>query len=1012
MNQRLLARIPILILLLCIGSALSAQKRTVTGRVTDARDGSPLPGVTVRPKGDNRNGTVTNADGTFSLNVNQNVQTLTFSMIGYGTQDHPVGQGAIHIGLTADVASLNEVVVIPYGTIRKNDLTGAVNVIGDKDFQKGTITTPEQMIAGKVPGVSIISNSGQPGAGSSIRIRGGSSLSASNNPLFVVDGVPLNNDVLLGQTSVIPGAGSPLSFINPNDIESFTVLKDASATAIYGARAAGGVIIITTKKGRTGPVKIALSSNNSVSKLIKEVPVLNATQFRSVVNQYGTAAQIAQMGAANTNWQDQIFQTAIGTADNLSITGGIRKLPYRLSIGYQDQNGILKTDNLQRTSASLSLTPMFFDNHLKVNLHLMGSLESARFGNNAAIGGAISFDPTQPVFSKSSRFGGYYEWLDPATATGLTNLAGRNPLGLLKQHYNTATPERSIGNIQLDYKFHFLPDLHANINAGYDVSDGKGRTRTTDSAAETYVAGAAGSGENNPYKLTNTNTLFEAYFSYAKDLRSIKSHFDVLAGYSFNNYLSTLYNYPKYYADGVMMPASQPAAPIDKQEHTLLSWFGRANYSFQDKYLLTATLRDDGSSRFAPENRWALFPSVAFAWKIKSEAFLASSSVVSDLKLRLGYGVTGQQDGIGNYDYLAYYSLSDSNAAYLFGDNYYQGYRPAGFYATRRWEQTATSNIGLDYGFLENRIYGSVDVYYKKTTNLLNNVPQPAGSNYSAFIVANVGDMTNRGIEFSVNFEPVRSNNLTWDVGFNITYNKNKITNLTVVPNDSAYVGFPSGSIAGGIGGQFALLNAVGGPKNTFYLYRQVYSQNAQPVEGVFVDKNGDGNINQNDLYKSKPADPQTFLGFTTNVTWRRWNAGFVLRSSLGMYDYNNIAGQTGNRAQILGNTVLYNASASYLTTKFAGNNAQELLSDYYISNASFLRMDNINIGYNFGALPHTRTNLRVSAGVQNVFVITKYKGLDPEIGANADAGLGNPGIDNNLYPRPRVYNLGLNLDF
>ena len=1002
----------ILLLLLCIGSALSAQKKTITGRVTDAKDGSPLAGVTVQPKGDLKNGTVTSNDGTFSLSVDPGVKVLTFTIIGFTAQEHAINPGPMHIALTAGSSNLNEIVVIGYGTARKKDLTGAVTVIDEKDFQKGTITTPEQMIAGKVPGVSIISNSGSPGSGSTIRIRGGSSLSASNNPLFVVDGVPLNNDVLPTQTSVIPGAGSPLSFINPNDIESFTVLKDASATAIYGSRAAGGVIIITTKKGSAGPVKINLSSANSVGKLIKEVPVLSAAQFRSVVNQNGTPAQIALMGSSNTNWQDQIFQSAFGSNDNLSISGGIKKLPYRLTVGYQDQNGILKTDYLKKTSVALALSPVFFDNHLKVNLHVLGATESTRFGNNAAIGGAAAFDPTQPIYSKSSRFGGYYEWLDATTATGLKSLVGRNPLGLLEEHYNTATPQRSIGNIQLDYKFHFLPDLHANINAGYDVSDGKGHTRTTDSAAETYVAGAPGNGENNPYKLTNTNTLFEAYLSYAKDLPSIKSHFDVLGGYSFNNYLTTLYNYASYYANGVMVANTAPATPSARQEHTLISWFGRANYSYDDKYLLTATLRDDGSSRFAPQYRWGLFPSVALGWKIKAEPFLSNVDAVSQLKLRLGYGLTGQQDGIGNYNYLAYYSLSDSNAAYEFGNNYYQGYRPGGFNPALRWEQTATSNIGLDYGFLDNRIYGSIDFYYKNTTKLLNLVSQPALSNYSAYIVANVGSMTNKGVEFSLGFQPIRSKDLTWDVGFNVTYNKNKITNLTVIPNDTAYPGLPGGAIAGGIGGGTAEISAVGGPKNTFYLYRQVYNTSGQPIEGVFVDKNNDGVINQNDLYKTKPADPQTFMGFTTNVTWRRFNAGFVLRASLGMYDYNNIWSQTGNLNQVLGNPTLYNASSNYLTTHFKGGNANELLSDYYIQNASFLRMDNINIGYNFGALSHTRTNLRVSAGVQNVFVITKYKGLDPEIGANTDSGLGTPGIDNNLYPRPRVYNLGLNLDF
>jgi TonB-linked SusC/RagA family outer membrane protein len=1002
----------ILLFFLCIGSALSAQKRTITGRVTDVKDGSPLAGVSVQPKGDLKNGTVTNSDGSFTLSVGPNVKFLTFSIIGYGSEDHALGSGPMLIALSQGTSNLNEIVVIGYGTARKKDLTGAVTVVDEKQFQKGTITTPEQMIAGKVPGVSIISNSGEPGAGSTIRIRGGSSLSANNNPLIVVDGVPLNNDVLKGQNSVIPGAGSALSFINPNDIESFTVLKDASATAIYGARAAAGVIIITTKKGGSGSVKFSLTSANSVSTLIKQVPVLSAAQFRSVVDANATAAQIATMGSASTSWQDQIFQTAFGTNDNLSISGGIKKLPYRISVGYQDQNGILKTDYLKKTSAALTLSPVLFDNHLKIDVHLLGALESTRFGNNAAIGAATSFDPTQPVYSKSARFGGYWEYLDPTTATGLKSLVTRNPLGLLEEHYNTSSPKRSIGNIQLDYKFHWLPDLHANVNAGYDVSDGQGHTRTTDSAAETYIANAAGNGENNPYKLTNTNTLFEAYLSYAKDLRRIKSHVDVLGGYSFNNYLTTLYHYPTYYANGVMQPSTEPATPSDKQEHTLISYFGRANFNYNERYLLTATLRDDGSSRFAPGNRWALFPSAALAWNIKNESFLTNANGVSQLKLRLGYGLTGQQDGIGNYDYLAYYSLSDSNAAYIFGDNVYQGYRPAGFYSTRRWEQTATSNAGLDYGFFNNRIFGSIDVYYKKTTNLLNNVTQAAGSNFSAYIVANVGSMTNQGVEFNIGFEPIRSKDLTWDVAFNVTYNKNKITNLTVIPNDTAYPGLPGGTIAGGIGGGTAEISADGGPKNTFYLYRQVYNTSGQPIEGVFVDKNNDGIINQNDLYKSKPADPQTFLGFTTNVTWRRLNAGFVLRSSLGMYDYNNIWSQTGNLNQIIGNPALYNASANYLTTHFRGVNAQNLLSDYYLENASFLRMDNIYIGYNFGAIQHTRTNLRITAGVQNVFVITKYKGLDPEIGANTDSGLGTPGIDNNLYPRPRVYNLGLNLDF
>ncbi|GGB03855.1 SusC/RagA family TonB-linked outer membrane protein [Puia dinghuensis] len=1010
MNKRLLARMHILLFLLCLGSALSAQKRTITGKVTDAKDGTPLAGVSVQPKGSPKNGVVTGSDGSYSLSVDANTKTLLFSFIGYGTLESPIEGGPINIALTAGTSSLNEVVVIGYGTVRKKDLTGAVAIVSEKDFQKGSITTPEQMIAGKLPGVSIISNSGQPGAGSTIRIRGGSSLNASNDPLIVIDGVPMTTEVLAGQTSTIAGASNPLSFINPNDIESFTVLKDASASAIYGTRAANGVILITTKKGRGGALKVSLSSVNSIATLPKEVSVLSPAQFRAVVNANGTAAQKAMLGGANTNWQDQIYQDGVGTNNNVSVTGGIKGLPYRLSVGYQDQNGILKTDNLQRTSAALNLNPVLFDKHLKVDLHLQGSIETARFGNTAAIGGATSFDPTQPVYTKSNRFGGYYEWLDPSSATGLVNLAGRNPLGLLEEHFNKGTPQRSIGNIQLDYSFHFLPELHANLNAGYDISTGKGSTFIPDSAAEAYIAGGTG-GSNNPYKVTNTNTLFEFYLSYAKELKAMKSHFDVLAGYSYNNYLSKIYYYPSYYASGAKVPNSDPAFSFDKPEHTLLSYFGRANYSFEDKYLLTATIRRDGSSRFGPTNKYGNFPSVALAWRIKSESFLRNVDGVSDLKLRAGYGITGQQDGFDNYLYMSTYTLSNPNASYQFANSYYQGYRPGGYNPSIKWEQTATSNLGLDYGFLDGRITGSVDFYYKKTTNLLVNIPQPAGSNFSAFITANVGEMNNKGVEFNINLQPIRTKDLTWDVGFNVTYNKNKITRLTLVPNDTSFIGFQNGSIAGGIGGQFALINAVGGTKNTFYLYRQVYNTSGQPIEGVFVDKNGDGIINQQDLYKSKPADPQAFLGFSTNVTYRRFNAGFVLRASLGNYNYNNIFSQTGTLNQILGNSVLYNASSNYLATHFKGGNAQELLSDYYIQNASFLRMDNINVGYNVGTIYHTHTNLRLNAGVQNVFVITKYTGLDPEIAAGTNT-LGNPGIDNNLYPRPRTYFLGLNLDF
>ena len=972
-----------------------AQQKTVTGRVLDDA-GKVIPGVTVSNKSKNT-ATVTNESGSFTIAASP-ADVLAFSSVGYADYEEPVSTaGTLDVTLKASIGDLNEVIVIGYGTSRKKDLTGSVATVTAKDFQKGVITTPEQLIAGKVPGVSIISNGGQPGSGSTIRIRGGSSLRASNNPLIVIDGVPLDNDG-------VSGASNALSFINPNDIESFTVLKDASAAAIYGTRASNGVIIITTKKGKGGGLRVNFNSVNAVSHITKKVDVLSPDQFRAIVNEKGTAAQKAMLGNANTDWQEVIYRTAFSTDNNISVSGGLKNLPYKVSVGFQNQTGILKTDKLQRVSLGLVINPTFFDDHLKVDINLKNSIQNTRFGNTAAIGTAVSFDPTQPVYAsvKKERFGGYYEWLDAASPTGLVNLVARNPLGLLEQRFDESTPKRSIGNIQFDYKLHFLPELRANLNLGYDVSKGEGTIFIPDSAAVGYQAGGVG-GSDNYYKQTKRNTLFEFYLSYAKELKAIKSRFDVLAGYSYNNYLTTNYNYASYNAQGTKIVNTDPAFPFDKPEHTLLSYFGRANYSFKDRYFLTATIRRDGSSRFAPAHKWGLFPSVAVAWNIKDEEFLTNSNVISGLKLRIGYGITGQQDGITNYDYRSFYALSAANASYQFGNEYIQGYRPGGFYANRKWEETATSNIALDFGFLNNRITGSVDFYLKKTKDLLNEIPQAAGTNFSAFAIANIGSMENKGVEFTVSTQPIRKKNFSWDVDFNVTYNKNKITNLTVVPDDPNYPGAATGGIAGGVGGGFAQIHAVGYSRNTFNLFKQVYDLSGKPIEGFFEDKNRDGIINQNDLFRSKTAVPEVFMGFSTSANYKKWNAGFVLRASFDNYVYNNNYSQAGILNQITGNAVIYNASISYLDTRFEGN-SQELLSDYYIQNASFLRMDNVSVGYNLGKVsPNSNANLRLNATVQNVFVITKYKGLDPEVSS---------GIDNNLYPRPRVYALGLNLDF
>jgi TonB-linked SusC/RagA family outer membrane protein len=985
--RKLLCNLLLPAFLLLLSNALWAQNKTVTGRVTDA-GGSGISGATVTAKGSN-SGTSTATDGTFTLSVPNATTTLVISSVGYANQEVAIStQSNITVSLQTVTTNLNEVVVVGYGTARRKDVTGAVTTVTSKDFQKGNITTPEQLIAGKVAGVSVISNGGQPGQGSTIRIRGGSSLNASNDPLIVVDGVPLAS----GQIS---GTSNPLSLINPNDIESFTVLKDASSAAIYGTRASNGVIIITTKKGRSGKLRANFSSVNSLSTIIKTVDVLNADQVRSIVNERGSAAQKAMIGSANTDWQNEIYQKAFASDNNISLTGGLKSLPYRFSLGYLTQEGILKTDKLDRASASLSVNPTFFDNHLRVDVNLKGSQQKTRFANQAAIGTAVYFDPTQPVTTKSGRYNGYFEWVD-ANGNLLLNGA-RNPVGLLYGREDKGETVRSIGNAQLDYKFHFLPELRANLNVGYDVSKGTGRVFVSDSAAVEYRTG----GSDNEYKQTRQNSLLEFYLNYAKEIASIRSRIDVLAGYSYNNFFTKNYNFARYTARGVKVENSDPVFPFDEPENTLLSYFGRLNYTFNDKYLLTATLRRDGSSRFGPENRWGTFPSLALAWKIKDETFLKNNNTLSDLKLRLGYGITGQQEGIGNYDYLSYYALSGVTSSYQIGNTFYQMFRPGGFYANRKWEETETYNAALDYGFLNNRITGSLDFYIKKTSDLLNNIPQPAGTNFSAFILANVGSMENRGVEFNINAQAVRSSKLTLDLGFNATYNKNKITNLTVIPNDPNYLGFPSTGINGFQG--FAFINAVGTSRSTFNLYHQIYDQNGNPIEGLFEDVNRDGIINEDDKYKGKRADPNLFMGFSANATYGNWNAGFVLRSSFNNYVYNNIYSNNGRLNQILGAETTGNASTNYLTTSFKGGVEQQGLSDYYIENASFLRMDNLNIGYDFGRVLSDRAGLRATLSVQNVFVVTKYTGLDPEVGN---------GVDNNLYPRPRIYSLGVNLDF
>ena len=991
----------VLFVVLLVSQAIFAQSGSITGKVVDESN-QPLPGATVLISGTTIAGAA-DINGIYHINgVKAGTYTLTASFIGYTAQPQTVtvASGAVtaNFGMQPSSKALNEIVVIGYGTVKKKDLTGSVTTVSSKDFQTGNITSPEQLIAGKVAGVSITSNGGAPGAGSTIRIRGGASLSASNDPLIVIDGVQLSNDG-------IAGAPSPLTLINPNDIETFSVLKDASATAIYGSRASNGVIIITTKKGVVGKPVININTQVSVAQLSKEVPVLTGDQLRAYVKANGTAAFQALLGTANTDWQKEIYQTAVSNDNNVSIAGGLKNLPYRVSVGYLDQKGILRTGYLNRASAAVNLSPRLFDNHLKIDISLKGTDSKSRFANQDAIGAAVTFDPTKPIKSGNNDFGGYYEYLDPNSVSGLKSLAPRNPLGLLEQKLDKSEVKRSIGNAQLDYKFHFLPDLHANVNFGYDVSEGKGTIVIPPTAAATFDRYKDGnnvlhSGLNNQYRNTVVNTTFEAYLNYAKDIKAINSRVDAVAGYAYYDYATKIYNFPDLTTDGTVV--SKPNYAFDKPQHRLLSYYGRLNYTFDDKYLLTGTIRRDGSSRFSPTNRYAVFPSGAFAWKIKEESFLKDNKVLSDLKLRVGYGITGQQDNIDNYAYTSYYSLSSQTASYQLGNNFYQLYRPSAYDPNRKWEQSATTNVGIDYGFLNGRISGSIDAYYKNTKDLIAPVNVSAGAGFSNIIVTNVGSMTNRGIEFAINAQIVRNSSVTWDVALNATYNVNKVTKLTFV-NDPNSTGLTTGGVSGGTGTTVERFY-VGQPRGVFYVYQQVYGTDGKPLDNVYVDRNKDGIINDKDLYLYKQPDPKYLFGFSSNVTYKSFNLAVVMRANLGNYAYNNVFSNTGVRNNIL-NPLQYlnNGSTNVLESGLIGANDKNVLSDYYVQNASFLKMDNASLGYNFGKILDGKAQLSLSGNVQNVFTITKYKGVDPEISG---------GIDNNIYPRPRTYVLGLNLKF
>lgn len=990
----------ILPLLMLLSMAAFAQDRTVTGKVVDSA-GNGLAGVTVTVKG-TRTAVQSGADGTFTIKMPANATRLVATSVGYAASEIAADGNTVNISMGAGtITALNEVVVVGYGTQRKRDLTGAITSVSSKDFVKGALQSPEQLIAGKVAGVQISTNSGAPGAGSRIRIRGGASLSASNDPLIVIDGVPIDN-------GGVAGSVNPLNLINPNDIENFTVLKDPSAAAIYGSRASNGVILITTKKGSRGKVKYNVTAQLFVQTVPKKVDVLSADEIRAIVASKGSSTA-ALAGTANTNWQDEIYKTALGQDITVSAAGALMdgKLPFRVSGGYLNQDGILRTGNFQRQTASINLNPKFFKDKLKIDLNLKGARTTNKFADEGAIGGAISFDPTQPVRVNSPRFGGFFTYIDNGSVGAPPrDQTPINPVSLLEMRDNRSEVLRSLGNIQLDYTLPFVKGLRANLNLGYDLQQGTGTNIATDSAPAFYrsrlniVNGQILNygGVNTQYKSTRRNLLSEFYLNYTSDIRSIDSRVELLAGTGYQDFLFKTYGYADYRYDGSKIVGSDPQFDVYPTGYTLISYYGRLNYTLANKYVLTASLRTDGSSRFSKEERWGLFPSVAVAWRINEEKFFDDAKMLSDLKLRVGYGVTGQQDGIDFYGYLPRYTVSNNFAQYQLGNSYLNLYRPTAYDPNLKWETTTNINAAIDYGFASNRITGSIDVFYRKTKDLLSAVPIALGTNFSNILLTNVGNVESKGIEGSINATIVKNKNFTWEAGFNVTYVNPKITKL-LLNEDPSFPGNLVGTISGGTGNRVQI-NAIGNRPNSFYVRKQIYGSDGKPIEGLYEDFNRDGTTTESERYIYQSPDPKVFMGATSNVYYGKWNAGFVARISIGNYNYNNL--QSGSGAyNSIGNPLGYlgNANVNYLETNFQNS---QYLSDYFVQNASFLRMDNINIGYDAGKL-FTNATLRFTANVQNAFIITKYKGLDPEV---------NGGLDNTIYPRPRIFVIGANLNF
>ncbi|MEW7290542.1 SusC/RagA family TonB-linked outer membrane protein [Aquimarina sp. 2304DJ70-9] len=967
-----------LFLLWLIPMSFFAQS-TVNGTVTDAGSGQPIPGVNIIVKG-TTNGTSSDFDGNYSLNNVNDGDIVEFSYVGFMTQEVAyTGQATVNISLEEDAAELEQVVLIGYGTSRKKDLTGSVALVTSEDFNTGNNITAENLFNGRVAGVNINTNGG-PAGNSEIRIRGGASLNASNDPLIVVDGLPLNDPGDLSN-----GSRSILSTINPNDIESFSILKDASSAAIYGNRGANGVIIITTKKGKKN-LQINLDSKTSINTANETVDVFSANQYREFIAE-NFPDRVDELGSANTDWQDEIYRTAFSTDHNLSASGSILGiLPTRVALGRSDQEGLRKTSKFERTTSSLALNPRLFNNHLKIDINANLNFEKNRFAPNVE-GAAITFDPTQPVFDASSPYGGYFEYINSGTGFAQGNVQ-RNPVAELEQTREIANVRRYFGNVKLDYQLHFFPDLRAVVNLGLDDSEtDRFRDVSTESAIGFNSTQGEFVGSKSDTDLLVKNRLLDAYLTYNKTIGAL--NIEATGGYSYQKF-----ELDRFETGNQRDPSNVAERTIDPDE-VLIAYFARTNLKLSDKYFLSASIRRDGTSRFGEDNRWGYFPSASLGWQISDENFLKNSSVLSDLKLRLGYGITGQQDIDQAYAYLERYRGSSPFTQYILDGEVINIVQPQFRNENIEWEKITEYNIGLDYGFWNNRISGAVDVFRKESNDLLSQAPIPDAANFSNQGFQNIGKFITQGVEFSISTDIIKKQDFNWNVSYNATFIDREIESLAFGQD------ILTTDIGGGTGNTIQIQRQGEAPFS-FFTFAQIYDSAGRPIEGAYADLNGDGVLNNNDRYVSGKGTPDYIMGLQTSLNYKNFDFSFNMRANIGGEIYNNVASSNAQLGNVV-RTVFSNTPVSVLDTNFQST-SDVILSDFYVEDASFLRMDNITMGYTLRDIMKGVSSLRIWAGVQNAFVITDYTGLDPEIQNN--------GVDNTIFPRGRTLLLGINYKY